>query len=261
MPPLDRTTATVVSPTLPTFATANAYPVSRIRQEISFAIAKRIGEIEAVEAPSILNWINDAYTQILGMIENPRTPFSAEVTLPAMVSTIALPASVDQVFSINSLVSYGGSVLITPIHKSVDIEYWRSLQLTEDADWPLLNYYLHQDSVGLLLQFHPQSVPVRLLIDGTVKPPRLVADTDCPVLKDDLCLGLIELAISIALRRFGEFTYAGTQNNAALAIIRSALDEKGQSRKGTVAAISRPRTQEEARRILTDRGTERPYGT
>ncbi len=261
MSALNRTTATVVSPTLPTFATANAYPLSRIRSEVDFAIAKRIGEMEAVNAPSIVGWVNDAYRQILGMIENPRSPFSVEVELPALATTLALPAAVDQVITVNSITNIDGTTAyLTPIHKSVDIEYWRSLKMTEDIDLPLLNFFLHRDNDGVLLQFHPQSLPTRLLIDGTVHPPPLAADDDCPALEDSLCLGLIELAISIALRRFGEFTYAGTQNNAALAIIRSVIDKKGQDRRGTVAAVSRPRTLQQARRIHLDRREGPPYG-
>ena len=261
MSTLNRATATVVNPTLPTFTTANPYPLSRIRKEIDFAIAKRMGEIEAIDAPSATGWINDAYTQILGMMENPRTPFSVEITLPALASTLALPAAVDQVLTVNSLVTIGGgAACVTPIHKSVDLEYWRSLQPTNDLDWPLLNYFVHRDNQGLMLQFHRQSIPVRLLVDGIVLPPPLAADTDCPALENALCLGLVELAISIALRRFGEFTYAGTQNNAALAIIRSVIDRKGESRRGTVAAVSRPRTQEEARRIHAGRREGPPYG-
>ena len=245
MPPINRTSATAVTLTgLPSFHTSTSYSLERIRQDVLFAIAQRAGELEAVNAPLVDNWINDAYIQILSMMDNPRLKFSSEFTLPELITTVSLPAVVDEVHSLN----WFTNAVITPIHKSVDIEYWRSLGTNEELDNPLFNYFMQHDGFGLLLQFHKQSISTRLLIDGTVKPPRLVADGDCPVLEDASCLALIDLAISIALRRLGEYTYAGTQNNAALAILRSQLDQKSVDRKGTIAAVTRPRTLDEARR-------------
>jgi len=245
MPQIDRATATIVSiANLPTFSSNNTYTLERIRKDVRFAIAQRTGELEAVDSPQIDDWINDAYIQILSMMDNPRLTFSSEFTLPDLVTTIAIPGVVDEVLVLNRIVDG----MITTIHKSVDIEYWRSLDVNEELDNPLLNYYLHQDNDGLLLQFHKQSLPTRIVIDGTVKPPALTSDTQCPALPAASCLALIDMAISIALRRLGEYTYAGTQNNAALAILRSQLDDKSKSRRGTVAAVTRPRTLEEARR-------------
>ena len=245
MTALDRNTATAITfYNLPTFAVTNAYPLSRIIKEIKFAIAQRGAELSDINAPFVTDWVNDAYRQILGMIETQKKNYSATFVLPSNVNTIALPVEIDEVHVISSVIDG----LITPLGKSVDIEYWRSQFITDELDQPLLNYFLYQDDAGLMLQFHKQSIQTTFTIDMTVKPRNLVADTDCPALEEPLCLGLIELAISIAMRRLGEYTYAGVQNNAALAIIRSHIDKKAESRKGTVAAITRPRTQSELRR-------------
>lgn len=245
MSQLDRDTATAITfYNLPTFAVTNAYPLSRIKREVLFALAQRQVELSATDAPLVTDWINDAYRQILGMIETQTKNYSSTFVLPALVSTIKLPGPVDEVHNISSVIDG----LITPLGKSVDIEYWRSLGSTTDLDLPLYNYFLYRDASGLMLQFHPQSIQTTLTIDMTVSPSNLVSDTDCPALEPPICLGLIELAISIAMRRLGEFTYAGVQNNAALAIIRSHIDKKAESRKGTVASITRPRSQTELRR-------------
>jgi len=250
MPPLNRATAPlVVIPNLPAFNTNNGYTMARIRKDVNFAIAQRIGELQAADAPLVDDWINDAYVQILGMMDNPRLTFSSEFMLPTPSTTVALPAVIDEVVVLNKV----EDGFITSLHKSVDIEYWRSLSVNEELDNALLNYFVHQDNEGLLLQFHAQSLPVRIIIDGTVKPPRLTGDLQCPALEATACLALIDMAISIALRRLGEYTYAGTQNNAALAILRSQIDSKANSRKGTVAAVTRPRTLEQARRSYGER--------
>lgn len=247
MPALNRATATAVAITQPSLGVANAYPLLRLNREVRFSIAQRGAELAAADAPNVNDWINDAYSQILGMMDNARTTFSQEIVLPATISTIALPAGVEEVINVVSIVDG----LITTLTKSVDIEYWRSRASNEELDNALLNYYLHQDETGLLLQFHPQSVSTRLLLDGFVKPPRLVAETDCPQLDDALCVGLIDMAVGIAMRRLGDHTYAGVQHNAGLGIVRSHIDDKVKSRRGVVAAITRPRTLEQARR---------PYG-
>ncbi len=245
MPTLNETTATqIIGPALPDFSGVNGYPLSRIKKEVLFAIAQRTGELTGMDTPLVEDWINDAYQQILGMIDTPRLAFSIQVTLPASVSTLGLPPSVREVVSINTI----KEGLLTPMHKSIDIEYWRSLETNQDLDNALLNYYLHFSTNQILLQFHPQSTDTTLLVDGFVEAPPLTNPEQCPVLPDALCLGLIDLAISIALRRFGEYTYAGVQNNAALAIIRSHIDEKSKARRGTIAAVTRPRTLAEARR-------------
>lgn len=246
---INRATATSITlSNLPTFTTANAFPLSRIRKEVLFSVAQRVGELTAVDAPLVNDWINDAYTQIMGMLENTRTGFSTQFTLPLLTETIALSAAVDQIHSINSIIDD----FYYQLHKSVDTEYWRSLDRDNEIDNDLNAYFVQQDNAGLLVQFRRQSTAVLMQIEGTVRPPRLMADTDCPALDEPLCLGLVDLAISIVMRRLGDHTYSGVQNNAALAVIRSHIDTRGQSRRGTVAAVSRPRTQAEARRM---RGT------
>lgn len=245
MSQLDRSTATSITfYNLPTFAVTNAYPLNRIKREILFALAQRQVELTDTDAPLVTNWVNDAYRQILGMIETQSKNYSATFVLPSQVATIKLPATVDEVHNISSVIDG----LITPLAKSVDLEYWRSLALSTELDQPLLNYFLYRDASGLMLQFHSQSIQTTFTIDMAVRPSDLVADNDCPALEAPICLGLIELAISIAMRRLGEFTYAGVQNNAALAIIRAQIDKKAESRKGTIASISRPRTQSDLRR-------------
>jgi hypothetical protein len=233
-------------PGLPVFATANAFPMSRIRKEILFSVAQRVGELTTVDAPLLDDWINDAYTQVLGMIENTRTTFSDSFTLPAATSLVAFPAVVDQIFSMRTVDPVEG---IYTLQKVVDIEFWRSTDVNTAVDTMLFSrYFVQRDNVGLLVQFYPQSTAAVIEIDGMVRPPRLAGDADCPILDEALCLGMVDLAISIALRRLGEYTYSGTQNNAALGIIRSHIDSRAQSRRGTVAAVTRPRTLEEARR-------------
>ncbi len=243
MPALDRNTATGVA--LGGFTIVpNAYPLLRLDREVRFSIAQRGAELAAADAPNVVDWINDAYYQILGMMDNARSSFSEEITLPATVSTLAFSGDVEEIINVSSVVD--GK--ITTLAKSVDIEYWRSISLDEELDNALLNYYLHQDAQGLMLQVHPQSVATRLVLDGFRKMPRLVSETDCPQLADPLCVGLIDMAVGIAMRRLGDHTYAGVQQNAALGIVRSHIDDKVKSRRGTVAAITRPRTLEQARR-------------
>lgn len=245
MTSLNRATATAISlPDLPTFVVENRYPLSRIKREVEFAIAQRAIELSASGAPLVTDWINDAYTQILGMTEPQSKNFSTTFTLPAEVTTLSLPSVVYDVHALSSVID--GQ--ITPITKSIDIEYWRSIQQSTDLDLALLNFYQYRDARGLMLQFHPQSLPVSLVADLLVRPAPLVADTDCPALEDAVCIGLIDMAISIAMRRLGEHTYAGVQNNAALSVIRSQIDPKADSRRGVVAAVTRPRTWAEARR-------------
>jgi len=210
----------------------------------------RLGGRSDIDASRVKLWINEAYTDICNALDLAKLRASVDHILTIDETVYSLPADTRMVIAITyndpTDTMYGGLV------EKIDVEEYRRLPEEYSTGRPLVwTPYLPE-----VIVFYPspdRAYPVTL--DCKLRPTRMTADGDYPLLADEYIEPLLLLSRAKAFSALLEFSLSGQCMNEYVALMRSRRNEVAEQAEGSVGRMVPVRTQ---RQLL--RSKRRIYG-
>jgi len=208
----------------------------QLRTELSY----RLGGRADLDAARLGHWVNEAYVDMTNAFDLAVLRTTLTHTLTAGVVLYSLPANVRMAV----LMSYQDPLdqLIGCKVDKIEEDEYRRLPIEAFRGPPEVWSPFHPN----LLVVYPspdEAYPVAL--DVKLRPSRLVADVDFPVLTEEYIEGLLLLARAKAFSALLEFSLAGQSTNEYVAFMRSRRNEVAEQDEGKIGRIIPVRSQSE----------------
>lgn len=238
-------TTAIVTPPAAGPATSGWSTFAELRTET----ARRMGGRADLDTDALKLHVNEAYIDLCSMVDFLFLTTSLSWTAQIGQSMYALPTSIRDVVALSTTgeldVSDDGTL------RKIDTEeYYRLAE--DETEWNRKPeaYTIAPD--GTLVLWRAPDQAYVFSMEVKLRPARLVADGDYPVLPDEWVEPLRVLAVSKAAGGLNEFELAAQRYNEALGLIRSRRNERAERKEGTKGGVWIPRSRDELRRV--DRG-------
>lgn len=234
-------TTAIVAPSAAGPATSGWSNFAELRTEV----ARRMGGRSDLGTADLSLHVNEAYIDLCSMVDFLFLTVEMSWSCVAQQALYALPTAIREVVLLKTTgvedVSDDG-----PLRKVDMQEYARLSEDSADYDDVPEVYTISADNT--LALWHRPDAAYSFSMEVKLRPSRLVADTDYPVLPDEWIEILRILATSKAASALNEFELSSQRYNEALGLIRSRRNERAERAEGTKGGIWIPQSASELRR-------------